>query len=79
MNKFIDRLFQIIDKHGLVRRAVLGVTLWMTWKAYVWASLFAIESARNGMEVATIIAAVLAPITVLQGHAFQAYIGSRES
>ena len=79
MNKFLDRLFQIIDKHGLVRRSVLGVTLWMTWKAYVWASLYAIESARTGTDVALIIAAVLAPITVLQGHAFQAYIGSRES
>ena len=77
MSNFFDRLFQIIDKYGVVRRSVLGITLWATWKSYTWAALFAGESTRSGMDFAAIIAAVLAPITVLQGHAFQAYIVSR--
>lgn len=71
------RFWDWVDDRGVVRRGVLGVTLYLTWHSYHWASAFAVDSSRSGADIAMIIAAVLAPITVLQGHAFRAYIDSR--
>jgi hypothetical protein len=73
----LDYVFDLIDKRSIIRRGVLGTTLWMTWKSFTWAAAYAIDSARPGADVAMIIAAVLAPISLLQGHAFRAYIDSR--
>ena len=71
------------EKLGIRRTAVLGVTVWMTWRAFDWAAEFASSNGVDGTEsiaIAAIIAAVTAPITYLQGAVFKAYIeGKREA
>jgi len=60
-----------------VRSFVLYVTVWMTWEAFHWAAVFATETDKPGADVALIIAAVTAPISVLQGFVFKVYSESR--
>lgn len=76
MTKFIQ---WINDKNFLsVHSFTLYITLWMTWEAFHWAGLFAIETTKTGAEVALIIGAVTAPITYLQTKAFEIYSASRK-
>lgn len=75
----IARFWTWVDSRAIVRRIVLFVTLWMTWQAFTWAGVFAMTSDRPGMDVAAIIAAVTAPISVLQGYVFQVYTKGREA
>ena len=76
----IDRFIQAESALGVRRTAVLGVTLWMTWRSFKWAAEFAhtvpVEAMLGG---AALIAAVLAPIAYLQQAVFTAYIKSKES
>ena len=66
------------DKNFLsVRSFVLYITVWMTWEAFTWAAEFATTTAKVGADVALIIAAVTAPISVLQGFVFKVYSESR--
>ena len=58
---------------GVLRPVVLGVTLYMTYDAYQWAARFAETTLREGPEVAMIIAAVITPISALQGYVFTQY------
>lgn len=60
-----------------VRSFVLYVTVWMTWEAFNWAAVFATVTEKTGADVALIIAAVTAPISVLQGFIFKIYSESR--
>lgn len=60
-----------------VRSGVLYVTVWMTWLAFHWAAEFATTTDKTGSDVALIIAAVTAPISVLQGFVFKVYAESR--
>ena len=63
---------------GVRRTAVLGITLWMTWRPFLWATQYAGEhAAADGAQVALVIAAVLAPISVLQAYVFKAYLESK--
>lgn len=61
-----------------VRSFVLYVTVWMTWQAFAWAAVFATTTDKAGSDVALIIAAVTAPISVLQGFVFKVYAESRK-
>ena len=55
-------------------RAVLIVTIVMTWRITVWAFEFAHAMAdHNGMETAAVIAAITVPFTALQAFAFKTY------
>jgi len=68
------------EKIGLRRSAVLGVTVWMSWRAFDWAASFASTNGVDGTEsiaIAAIIAAVTAPITYLQAAVFKAYLDSK--
>lgn len=66
-----------IDQRSVVRRIVLGVAIWMTWGVSEWAMLFVNHSARSGVDLAAIVTAVTAPVTVFGGYVFKAYIESR--
>lgn len=64
----------------LARRCVLALTLWMTWRSFEWAGIYAAQTAAtNGMEAAAVIAAVTAPICYLQAAVFKAYIESKST
>lgn len=73
----ITKFWDWVDSRGVVRRIVLFVTLWMTWRAFQWAAEFASTTTRSGMDIGAIIAAVTAPITYLQASAFKVYSDSR--
>jgi hypothetical protein len=60
-----------------VRSGVLYVTVWMTWHAFQWAAEFATTTDKTGSDVALIIAAVTAPISLLQAAVFKVYAESR--
>lgn len=75
----IGRWWAFVDERGIVRRAVLGVAIWMTWRVSVWAMGYAETSPRPGVDIAAIIAAVTAPVTLFAGAIFRAYTESRTS
>lgn len=73
-------IFKWIDNKNFVsvRSFVLYVTVWMTWLAFDWAAVFATTTDKTGSDVAMIVAAVTAPISVLQGFVFKVYSESRK-
>lgn len=70
----IAGIIERLGQHEILRPLTLGTTLWLTYSAYDWAREFASLSERSGPDVAMIIAAVIAPISLLQGYVFKAYI-----
>lgn len=72
VSKYTDRWLKV----GVLQPVVLGVTLYLTYDAYQWASRFAETTERGGAEVALMVAAVIAPISVLQGWVFKQFIQS---
>ena len=73
----MTRFWDFVDERGIVRRIVLGVAIWMTWRVSLWATAFAVTSDKPGLEVAAIIAAATAPVTLFAGAVFKAYVESR--
>ena len=67
---FIDR--RDIDKHAVSLAFLFG-----TVKATSWAMAFSETSTRPGLEVAAIIAAVLAPFMTVQGVVIKWYFDAR--
>jgi hypothetical protein len=72
-----DDILKFIDDAKTFRRFTLMITLWMTWKAFLWGTEFASTwpalEGKSGTELALVIAAVLAPISALQAAAFATY------
>lgn len=77
MSDWVARFWDWLDSRAVVRRASLALTFWMTYAAFEWAKQFALATKLGGIDAAAIIAAVTAPITVLQGYVFKAYIDGR--
>lgn len=76
----IDKFAALEEKLAVRRSAVLFVTLWMTWRAFTWAAAYASAmsaSNENMIAAAAMIAAVTAPISMLQASVFKAYIESK--
>lgn len=73
----MDKFWQWIDERSIIRRIVLFITLWMSWESFAWAADFAESTAKSGLEVPAIIAAVTAPIAALQGYVFKVYAQGR--
>lgn len=67
-----------VSKYIPTRTVVLGTAIWMTWAVSDWAMWFATGNARNGMEIAAIIAAVTAPICAFGGYIFKAFVESTQ-
>lgn len=70
----MDKGIRVLDTWGLRRTLVLTAAIWMTWKASEWGMWFATGNARDGVEIAAIIAAVTAPITLFAGSVFKTYV-----
>lgn len=76
----LDKFAALEEKLAVRRSAVLFVTLWMTWRAFTWAAAYASAmSATNEsmLAAAAMIAAVTAPISMLQASVFKAYIEAK--
>lgn len=67
-----------LSKYIPTRTVVLGTAIWMTWAVSDWAMWFATGNARDGMEIAAIIAAVTAPICAFGGYIFKAFVESTQ-
>lgn len=68
---------KFVNENKVIRRASLAVMLTMTVLIFKWATIFASESQKPGIEIAAIIAAILAPLSTLQGFVFKFYNDSR--
>lgn len=67
-------------KLALRRTIVLFITLWMTWRAFDWATVYAaatVYTDEQGIKAAATILAVTAPITYLQKVVFEQYIKAK--
>lgn len=75
MSRFLD----FIDDRAVIRRLVLAFTLYLTWLVTHQAWIFAATSTFDGVGTAAIIAAIVVPVTGLQGFAFSSYSSGRKS
>lgn len=76
----LGRLWDWIDKRDIDKHIVTICILWGTKILTDWAMVFAAtNSARPGLEVAAIIAAVTGPYMALQAAAIAFYFKSRTS
>lgn len=73
------QFFDFLDQRRIVRRAMVLVVLWQLVDSYLWAKGYAATTTRTGVEIGLVIAAVLAPVTTLQGFLFRVYDGSRQA
>lgn len=75
----LNKIVEWERKLGIRRTTVLMVTLWMTYRAFSWAAMYAGQDhAGDALAAAAIIAAVTTPITYLQKVVFEAYISAKE-
>ena len=62
------------DKYKVTRRLMVALSMWMTWEVSTWAMWFCVGNARNGMEIAAIVAAVTSPVMAMTAVVFRAYV-----
>lgn len=79
MTERIRTLLDLIRDHVIVRRLVLFTAIVMCWRVSVWGMQFAVQSDRPGLDIAAIVGAVTAPITLFAGAVFRAYVEGRKA
>lgn len=81
LNNWLTRLWDWIDTRGVVRRIVLGITIWMLYRAgeqsFTYA-MAALEKGKVDASIAAIIAAFTGPATLLAGYVMKVYLDSRK-
>lgn len=77
---WLTRIWDWVDTRGVIRRAVLGVIIWMNWAAgehaYEYA-LTALAVGKTDAGVGAVIAAFTAPAALLAGYVFKSYVDTR--
>ena len=77
---WLTRIWDWVDTRGVIRRAVLGVIIWMNWvageHAYEYA-LTALAAGKTDAGVGAVIAAFTAPAALLAGYVFKSYVDTR--
>jgi len=68
----------VVSQYVPTRTIVLTTAIWMTWAVSDWAMWFAVGNARNGVEIAAIIAAVTGPICAFGGYVFKTFADSNK-
>lgn len=77
---WLARFWVWIDKRNIDLHAVLGFTLWLTWRIMHWAMDFADgHQDMDGTHMAAIIAAVVGPWSLMQGAMFAFYANARKA
>lgn len=80
LDTWLTRFWDFLDGRGVIRRAVLGVSMWMLWVQGTWAYEYARAALTLGkadVGIAAIMAAISAPATMLVGYVFKLYLDSR--
>lgn len=77
---WLTRIWDWVDTRGVIRRAVLGVIIWMNWvageHAYEYA-LTALAVGKTDAGVGAVIAAFTAPAALLAGYVFKSYVDTK--
>ena len=76
--KALATIFDFIDERHIVRRLAFLAVLWMTLESFWWAMEFVSTTAKAGAEVGLMVAAVTAPIALLQKSVIELYNESRK-
>lgn len=77
MMSLVSRLWDWVDARAVVRRAMLGCTMWMVWRSTAWSMEYAASSKLSGADIALVIGAATAPVVALLGYVFKVYATSR--
>ncbi len=80
LNNSLSRFWDFVDNRGVIRRIVLGLSIYILWVQAHWAfdyALGALALGKADAPVAAIVAAISAPATVLVGYVFKHYLESR--
>ena len=80
LNNWLTRWWDFVDSRGIVRRAVLGVSLWMLWDVSKWGMTYADKALDKGITDASLGAVMVAaggPATLLAGWVFKLYVDTR--
>lgn len=80
LNNGLTRFWDFIDARGVIRRATLGVVIWLNWLAGEHAYTYAMQALHAGKTdagIGAIIAAFTAPAALLAGAVFKSYSESR--
>lgn len=81
LNNGLTRFWDWIDNRGVIRRATLGVVIWLNWLAGEHAFEYATAALKVGKTdagIGAIIAAFTAPAALLAGAVFKSYSESRQ-
>lgn len=81
MMKILTMFWDWIDNRAIIRRGTLLFTLWMTfWVTYgcIEFAVIALANKYDGLHVAAIITAIMAPTAALQGFALRDYSNSKK-
>ncbi len=79
-NNWLTQFWDFLDTRGVIRRVVLGISIYMLWIQAEWAHEYALTALAYGKSdagVAAILAALSAPATLLVGYVFKNYLDSR--
>lgn len=74
--KIIERFWDWVDSRGVIRRVILGIAIWMTWRVSEWGMAYAMIQEIT-VNTAAVIASVTAPVVAFGGYVFKAYLESR--
>jgi hypothetical protein len=77
LDGYLTRIWDWVDKRFVVRRSLLGVTFALTAHSYLWAIRFAETTDKSGAELALVIGAVTAPISLLMAQVAKLYNDGR--
>jgi hypothetical protein len=77
-SSFLARFWEWVDRRDVDKHVVSLAILFGTVKVTAWAMHFAENGNRPGLEVAAILAAVLAPYMALQSAAVAFYFRARQ-
>lgn len=77
LNALIGPFLDFIDNRQIVRRVMVLSCLWMLIDAYVWAKGYAGVPGQSGADLSLVIAAILTPVTALQGFLYRMYSDGR--
>lgn len=80
LNNGLTRFWDWVDGRGVIRRATLGVVIWLNWLAGEHAYTYAMQALSAGKTdagIGAIIAAFTAPAALLAGAVFKSYSESR--
>lgn len=80
LSNWLTKWWDFVDTRGVVRRIVLGISLWMLWDVSKWSMAYADTALSMGKTDASLAAVMVAaggPATMLAGWVIKVYVDSR--